>query len=148
MTSSGKTGILPSNWGWRAAAVYLIAGIIYLSLPACSGAQIGYITPPELRKKVAFSFAGVNNKGLIGSASGKVPLYYEFCIPNVDSCRAQVQQIDTTVQLQGRSPGRIGCKIGVQVLCIGNTHQAHYRRVVYELAALPYVERIERTYFE
>jgi len=119
-----------------------------LVLLGCSGSKSAYIPQPELREKVEFSFAGVNKAGLTGSAAGKVALYYEFCIPKEDSCRAQVQQIDTTVIIQDRSPGRVGCKPGAQLLCIGNTHQPDYRRVVYRLAALPYVDRIERTYFE
>lgn len=133
---------------WRIAAFLVSFFWCSLMLPGCGGPNSGYTPPPELRKKVAFSFSGVDGNGLAGSAAGKVPLYYEFCIPNADSCRAQVQQIDTTLQLQGGSPGRIGCKPGAQILCIGNTYQADYRRVVYQLAALPYVDRIERTYFE
>mgnify|MGYP006267737145 CR=1 FL=1 len=120
---------------------------VFIVLLGCGGSKYGYVPPPELRKKVAFSFAGVDKNGLTGSAAGKVPLYYEFCIPKADSFQAQVLNIDTTLQLQ-HSPGRIGCKPGVQMLCIGNTHQPKYHRVVYKLAALPYVERIERTYFE
>jgi len=114
----------------------------------CTATKTGYVPPPEVRQKINFSFSDLNKEGLMGTSAGKVPLHYEFCIPNVDSCRAQVQQIDSTLQLQTRSPGRIGCKPGKQVLCIGNTHQANYRMVVYKLAELPYVERMERTFFE
>jgi len=58
-----------------------------------------------------------------------------------------VRKIDPSATVQKGSKGRIGCN-EQQWLVIGSTHQKNYQRVLYELASLPYVDRIEQTYWE
>jgi len=45
------------------------------------------------------------------------------------------------------SPGRIRCGTH-ENLCIGSTHQENFMDVLRELAELPYVNRIDQSFFE
>jgi hypothetical protein len=96
---------------------------------------------------IGFDVSALDAAGLIGPPDGKRSVDYEFCIPAAEGFAAEVQAIDATARLQPGSPGRIGCGPG-QVLVLGNTHQPHFARVLQRLAELPYVERIERAWFE
>lgn len=105
--------------------------------------------PPEdasVWKKVHLDFKRLDADGLAGSLSSKVAVNYEFCIPAQEKNWKEVQKIDSSARKQG-SRGRIGCRDD-QWLVIGSTHQPRYQRVLYELAALTYVERIEETFWE
>ncbi len=97
-------------------------------------------------KKVHLDFKRLDADGLSGPPNGKVAVNYEFCIPNREKNWQAVQKIDPTARKQG-SKGRIGCRDD-QWLVIGSTHQPRYQRVLYELVSLPYVERIEETFWE
>ena len=102
---------------------------------------------PEIMQKIRFDLEALNEDGLYGPPDGLRAMDYEFCIPAEQKYFDEVQRIDTTVTVQAQSPGRIGCSAD-QVLCIGNTHQENFREVLYKLASLPYVQRIEPSYFE
>ena len=114
-------------------------------LAACASCTC--LTKPDPMHKVELDLARLDADGLRGPPDGKVAVSYEFCIPNTAECRAEVKDIDRTVQLMAGSRGRIGCRDG-QCLCIGATHQANYRRVLRRLAGLPYIDRIVECHFE
>ena len=102
---------------------------------------------PRSADKIAFDVGQFDENGLHGPPDGLRALAYEFCIPDTEVCRNEVRAIDPTVQFYPSSPGRIGCGEG-QCLCIGSTHQPGFRQVLRDLAALPYVERIQECFFE
>jgi hypothetical protein len=98
-------------------------------------------------RKIGFDLTSLDEAGLYGPPDGLRSLSYEFCIPAGQGFTAEVRSVDPTAQVYARAKGRIGCRAG-QRLVIGQTHQAHYREVLQELAGLPYVERIEQAFFE
>lgn len=107
-------------------------------------------TPPEnpaAWKKIHLNFKKMDEDGLTGSFDSKVAVNYEFCIPAQKEKWRAVQKIDGTARQYPQSKGRIGCRDD-QWLIIGSTHQPRYKRVLYDLANLPYVERIEETFWE
>ena len=108
-------------------------------------------TPPSgadaLLQKVKFDLTTLDADGLRGPRGGKVAVSYEFAVPNTADCKAEVRRIDSTVQFMPGSPGRMGAT-AQQCLCIGSTHQNHFREVLLALAKLPYVERIIECHFE
>jgi hypothetical protein len=96
---------------------------------------------------IRFDLSELDAQGLIGPPDGKRSVDYEFCIPAGEGFAAEVQAIDATARLQPGSRGRIGCG-PEQVLVLGNTHRPDFAFVLQRLAELPYVERIERAWFE
>ena len=115
----------------------LMAGAL---LTACSGA-------PDPRGKIQFDLGRLDAEGLQGSPGGKRSLSYEFCAPNTPEARAEVATADPSVRFSCSSPGRIGCGPG-ECLSLGDSHQQDYRRRLLTLAALPYIRRIEESFFE
>jgi hypothetical protein len=97
--------------------------------------------------KIRFDLARLNSQGLIGPPDGLRALHYEYCIPDQPEAIREVEAIDPTLQIQGGSPGRIGCAQH-QLLCLGNTHQAGFLSVLERLSALPFVESIHEAFFE
>ena len=99
------------------------------------------------QKKINFDLDTINEDGLTGPADGLVSVAYEFCIPRDKSRADEVRRIDPSVVIHERSRGRIGCS-EEEYLCLGNTHQPGFRKLLRRLAGLDYVEKIERTFFE
>jgi len=97
--------------------------------------------------KITFNLAPLNEEGLSGPPGGLRALHYEFCIPGDAVHEAQVRQIDPTIKIFQKSPGRIGCSDG-EYLCLGSTHQPNFKTVLLKLANLPYVMRIDQAFFE
>lgn len=114
--------------------------LIALGLVACASA-------PSAPSKLRFELGGIRADGLVGPADGLVAVDYEFCVPAEPAILAEVRRLDSTIQISLVSRGRIGRREG-QALCLGNTHQAHWRQVLESLAALPYITEIRRCYFE
>ena len=98
-------------------------------------------------QKIELDLCVLDVDGLRGPPSGKVAISYEFIIPDTQNCRAEVKRIDETVRFMRGSPGRIGAGKG-ECLCIGSTHQKHYRKVLRALAECAYIERIVECHFE
>ena len=69
-----------------------------------------------------------------------------FAYPNRERLWKKVKKIDTTAE-KSESKGRIGCS-DAQWLVIGHTHQERYKKVLYDLATMPEIERIEQAFFE
>ena len=72
---------------------------------------------------------------------------YEYCIPDTTEAIEAVSAIDPSLQIQGQSPGRIGCD-KTELLCLGNTHQPNHRAILEQLIMLPYIDRIQENFFE
>ena len=107
----------------------------------------GCVSTRGTEDKVGFDINELDSQGLVGPSEGKRALSYEFCIPDSASCRWQVRHIDPSIEFYPGSRGRSQCGEGM-LLCIGSTHQEDYQKVLDELAALEYVDRIEETFFE
>ena len=99
------------------------------------------------KNKITFSLEQLNESGLYGPPDGLRALHYEFCIPGDSQHEAEVRQIDPTIQISKTSPGRVGCTEG-EYLCVGHTHQPDFRMVLFSLASLPYVKRIDQAFFD
>lgn len=97
--------------------------------------------------KINFDLSRLNEEGLLGPPDGLRALSYEFCIPADETFALEVKSIDPTLNVAKESSGRIGCSDS-EYLCVGNTHQKNYRRVLFKLANLKYVNRIEQSFFE
>ncbi|MCC6459959.1 MAG: hypothetical protein IT260_05795 [Saprospiraceae bacterium] len=102
---------------------------------------------PNTWKKVDINFKRIGPDGYAGPSDGKVVVNYEFCLPAVEKYWKKVRQIDRTAEKMAGAAGRSGCGPS-EWLIIGSTGQANYQRVLFELAALPYVRRIQETNWE
>lgn len=118
----------------------LLAAPLLMALPYPS-------EPPAQRsaEKITFDLSLISTEGL--SQPGRQAIDYEFCIPADETHQTEVKAIDPSVQIFQHSKGRIGCRRD-QLLCIGNTHQANWRSILFQLSALEYVERIDRVFWE
>jgi hypothetical protein len=97
--------------------------------------------------KLGFDLDELDENGLIGPADGKVAVSYELCVPKDQKLVDEVRSIDPSIAIHADSRGRIGCS-PAEVLCLGSTHQRSSREILERLCGLPYVRRIERTWFE
>lgn len=103
--------------------------------------------PPEILRKIGFDLDGLDVDGLAGGPDGKVSVSYEFRIPDTPANRAAVQAIDPGIGISAGPPGRVNAGPGF-ALCIGSTHKPRHREILLDLAALPFVERIQPCVFE
>ncbi|MEJ2091691.1 MAG: hypothetical protein P8X65_05800 [Syntrophobacterales bacterium] len=121
---------------------------LFLSLyPLLSDCRAEAQVQVDPRSKITFNLEQLNESGLYGPPGGLRALHYEFCIPGDPGHEAEVRRIDPTIQIFKTSPGRVRCTEG-EYLCVGNTHQPDFRMVLYKLANLPYVKRIDQAFFE
>ena len=114
---------------------------------SCTSQSASTNSPQLFRHKIAFDTSVLDDEGLYGTPGGKRALSYEFCIPDVEEYRTEVQRIDSTVRFFSASPGRIGCR-NDEILCIGSTHQEDFAEVLKHLVNLAYVQRIDECFFE
>jgi hypothetical protein len=114
------------------------------TLPLLAHAPGSQVEPAA---KIAFDLNQLNADGLYGPPGGLRALDYEFCIPADPACEAQVKALDPTILIVFGSKGRIGCR-PEEYLCIGNTHQPEYKRVLLSLASLPFIMQIRQCFFE
>jgi hypothetical protein len=96
---------------------------------------------------IRFDLDRLNADGLQGPPDGLRALHYEYCIPDHPDAIREVSAIDPTLEIQGGSPGRVGCGEG-ELLCLGHTYQPNHRAVLELLAALPMVAEIHEAVFE
>ena len=108
--------------------------------------ETGVAQQPEMAK-IKFSLEDIHADGLRGPPDGLVSVAYEFCVPADDAIYQEVRQIDPSLSVYARSPGRIGCSDN-QSLAIGETSQARWREVLLELSSLAYVDEIRECFFE
>lgn len=122
--------------------------VVFVSLAVLAACgPVPEATGPDPLAKVAFDLDQLDEDGLVGPPDGKRAVSYEFCIPPSEECKELVSSIDPTVEITCGSPGRIGC-LPDECLCVGSTHQENFREVLREIAELPYVEKIDETFFE
>jgi hypothetical protein len=117
---------------------------VYSIFSDCRADERAQVNP---RSKITFNLEQLNENGLYGTPDGLRALHYEFCIPGDPVNGDQVRQVDPTIQIFHTSPGRIGCAEG-EYLCIGSTHQPNFKTVLFKLANLAYVKRIDQAFFE
>lgn len=122
-----------------------VIGLVILLFHACQ--RKSQVEDPGVWKKIQLDFKKIDRDGLYGPSDGKVAVNYEFCLPAEENYWKKVQKIDRTAQKHAGSAGRSGCGKD-QWLIIGSTHQSNYLRVLYELGALPYIEKIRETHWE
>jgi hypothetical protein len=96
---------------------------------------------PTHLQKITFDLEHISPEGLIGKGDGLRSQSYEFCIPDRAPNIAEVKAIDPSLKLY-RSRGRIGCR-NDQWVAIGDTHQPHWKQILFNLACLDYIERID-----
>lgn len=135
----------------------LVAVVVAAVVLACSGPErdegegdrthAATAEPGPAPAKITFDLEQLNENGLAGPPDGLRALSYEFCIPGDPEHIEEVRSIDPTIQLLPGGRGRVGCT-AERILCIGSTHQPDFRGVLLRLAALPYIERIDQTFFE
>jgi hypothetical protein len=109
---------------------------------ACHRTKLPPATDP-LWQKLKFSLTQLD---AMGKGQSGTSIDYEFCIPNRAEHKAEVLRADSTVQFY-TSPGRIKCARN-QLLCIGNTRSPEYKRRLFKLCSLDYVQSIEQTFWE
>lgn len=101
----------------------------------------------SISTKITFDIAKISPDGLVGKPDALRSLSYEFCIPSSQPYLAEVEAIDPTVQFYPNSRGRIGCQ-REQTLCIGNTHNPQWQKILFAIADLQYVDRIDEFFGE
>lgn len=126
----------------------LLFGLLVLASGGCAKHSMPVVMhDQQVWKKVKLDFSKLDAEGLAGDApDGKVAMNYEFCIPAEGKRWREVKKIDPTAQKNG-GRGRVGCS-EMEWLIIGSTHQKNYMRVLHDLAALPFVNKIEETFWE
>ena len=134
----------PGSW---VIARYGPSALMVFFCAACAVASPQNPDAPEDFATIRFDLSRLNDNGLYGPPNGLRALDYEFCIPSGEPYVKEVTAIDPSASFHSRSRGRIGCTED-QDLVIGNTHQTGFREILGKLAALPYVTRIDQSFFE
>ena len=94
--------------------------------------------------KITFDYSKIDEQGL---RNGEVAVDYEFCIPASQDILNEVMAIDPGIRVMKNSKGRIGCT-KQQWLCINSTHDVEWKKKLYAIAYLGYVEQIAETVYE
>lgn len=96
-------------------------------------------------EKMNFSFSKLDEKGLIKDRG--TSLAFEFCIPNTEDHLTEIKTIDETIAIYRSSKGRIGCGIN-EILCIGETGNKDYKKILIAISKKNYVKSINESFFE
>jgi hypothetical protein len=158
MVLAGKTAIPPTyGFGAEYEAAFMATQLVQVMpggncgredlMSDSSGINEGMDFPIRSQEKITFDVSSLDQDGVHGGPNGKRALSYEFCIPDMERYQSKVKHIDSTLQCMSGSPGRIGCGT-YENLCIGSTHQKNFRDVLRDLAELPYITRIDQSFFE
>ncbi len=113
----------------------------------CLSAKCNNTTLPQNSPKITFDLEQIGEDGLGTKSGSKVATDYEYCIPADEKSAAIVRKIDPKLKIMKKSRGRIACSKD-QWLCMGDTHQKDWRKVLIQLAELDFVAQIDRTFFE
>jgi hypothetical protein len=144
MVKAGSQCITPKMWRLLTILVFVLFAV---SMTGCRVKSEQGSTDQTEIAKIKFPLDNINTDGLRGPPGGLVAVAYEFCVPTDELIHQEVQQIDPSLKIYARSPGRIGCT-GNQSLAIGETNQARWREVLRELSLLNYVDEIRECFFE
>jgi hypothetical protein len=123
-----------------------IKNMIYLLLCflTTSASQCSEKINKEALAKIQFDYSSLDENGLY---RGERSLDYEFCIPATETNRKTILDCESDTRIMEKSKGRIGCAEG-QWLCIVSTNDPEWKRKLYKIASLPYVDRIIETVYE
>ena len=117
----------------------LLLAIILLSAFQC---------PRKMQKimlsKIKFDYTKINDNGL---RNGEVAVDYEFCIPANESIVQEVRAIAPDMRVMKNSKGRIDCT-RQQWLIVNTTHSPEWKKQLYAIAYLDYVDQIIETFYE
>lgn len=116
--------------------------IVFLSC-ACLG-SCQRETSGSLTRKIAFDITTIDRQGL---DKGNVYVDYEYCIPAEEEKADVIRKIDPEVVIHESGKGRIGCARN-EWLCISSTNGENWKDELFSIAKMPYIVRIERTYYE
>jgi len=94
--------------------------------------------------KIEFNYSAIDNTGLKHEG---VNVDYEFCIPAKDSYAKKVLHIEPYANILQKSKGRSGCSDS-EWLCIISNHDDEWKKKLFAIAGLPFVERIRETFYE
>ena len=134
----------------NASKLFLIESVsllqIILLVTFCSTSQTN-VSEESTLKKISFDIGMLNAEGLYGEPDGLVSLDYKFCIPMNDDYKTEVAKLDTTINFHDGTGIKDGCSKN-EYLCIGNTHQKDFKKVLIRLASLNYVQRIDQMFWE
>ena len=99
----------------------------------------------KAEEKLNFSLSKLDKKGLVKKRG--TSLAYEFCVPNKAEYLEEIKRIDNTIDIYKSSKGRIGCGAD-EILCIGETANKDYKKILIALTNLEYVKQINESFFE
>jgi hypothetical protein len=120
---------------------------LLLLLAALTGLAAIQCTPKTnklMMDKIQFDYSAIDENGL---RNGEVAVDYEFCIPADQKILNQILAIDPGVRVMKSSKGRIGCT-AQQWLLINSTHTPEWKKKLFSIAGLDYVDRIVETFYE
>lgn len=120
-----------------------LVAILIITFASCSLFKSKAVKQAE--SKMNFEFSKLYKNGLIKKRG--TSLAYEFCIPNNETYLDKIKEIDESISIYKSGSGRIGCSNN-EILCIGETHNKDYKRILTQIAELEYVKSINESFFE
>jgi hypothetical protein len=120
-----------------------LEAILIITIASCSLFKSKAVKQAE--SKMNFEFSKLDKNGLIKKRG--TSLAYEFCIPNNETYIDKIKEIDESISIYKSGSGRIGCSNN-EILCIGETHNKDYKRILTQIAELEYVKSINESFFE
>jgi hypothetical protein len=120
-----------------------LEAILIITIASCSLFKSKAVKQAE--SKMNFEFSKLYKNGLIKKRG--TSLAYEFCIPNNETYIDKIKEIDESISIYKSGSGRIGCSNN-EILCIGETHNKDYKRILTQIAELEYVKSINESFFE
>ena len=120
-----------------------LVAILIITIASCSLFKSKAVKQAE--SKMNFEFSKLYKNGLIKKRG--TSLAYEFCIPNNETYLDKIKEIDESISIYKSGSGRIGCSNN-EILCIGETHNKDYKRILTQIAELEYVKSINESFFE
>lgn len=120
-----------------------LVAILIITFASCSLFKSKAVKQAE--SKMNFEFSKLYKNGLIKKRG--TSLAYEFCIPNNETYLDKIKEIDESISIYKSGSGRIGC-YNNEILCIGETHNKDYKRILTQIAELEYVKSINESFFE
>jgi len=120
-----------------------LVAILIITIASCSLFKSKAVKQAE--SKMNFEFSKLDKNGLIKKRG--ISLAYEFCIPNNETYLNKIKEIDESISIYKSGSGRIGCSNN-EILCIGETHNKDYKRILTQIAELEYVKSINESFFE
>jgi hypothetical protein len=115
-----------------------------LLLSACLFLQCHQHTTQDDINKIQFNYNAVDEAGLKHEG---VNVDYEFCIPAKNSYAKRVLHIEPRATILSKSKGRSGCS-DKEWLCIISYHDGAWKKKLFAIASLPFVEKIQETHYE